>query len=499
MKNTHSVPNFYVIEKSIHKEISEIVKNSSLRVYNTLTRSKEVFQSIEPGKVRMYSCGPTVYSDAHIWNLRSYIFPDILKWLLLKIGYEDIRHIINITDVGHLTDDANDGQDKMELSAQRRGETVWEISEKYAKRYFEDIKMLWIEFPEKFTKATDYIAAQIEMVQGLEAKWYTYNTKDGIYFDTAKFPEYADFARLDLEALREWERVDFWDKRNKADFALWKFSPENEKRQMEWESPWWVGFPGWHIECSAMISQELGDHIDIHTGGIDHIHVHHTNEIAQATCFHGKKPVNYWMHGEFLVLGEWKRIGKSEWNAITLSTLIEKGFSPLAYRYLALTAHYRNFLNFSFESLKQAEKSYEKLKESIYNIHKTTPTPTPISSESRKVIHSIMAKLLDDLGTAGALVDIRSLIWDKEISGYEKLAIISFFDEILWLNLFDFRDIEARKQHISIPQDVLDLGEKRRNAKTQWNYGEADLLRKEIEVAGYNILDFQDRFEITKK
>lgn len=500
MENTNTANNPAKIGKLAQEDIGSLVQNSSLRVYNTLTRSKELFQSIEPGKVRMYSCGPTVYSDAHIWNLRSYIFPDVLKRLLWKIGYTDVRHIINITDVGHLTDDANDGQDKMEVSAQKKWETVWEISEKYTKRYLDDIKMLWIQLPTKFTKATDYIGAQIEMIQGLEEKWFTYKIEDGIYFDTGKFEAYGDFAKLDIHNLREWERVDFWDKKNKTDFALWKFSTQDEKRQMEWESPWWIGFPGWHIECSAMIWKELGDQIDIHTGWTDHIPVHHTNEIAQGTCFHSKKSVNHWMHGEFLVLGEGKKIGKSQGNAITLSTLIENGFSPLSYRYLVLTAHYRNFLNFSFESLGQAEKAYKKLKESIYRIYITPHQVTAISVESKKIISSIMNNLLDDLNTPNALVEIRTLLTNKNISSYEKLSMVSFFDEILWLNLLDFGDIETKTGNQQlVPERILDLGEKRWNLKKQWNFKEADILRGEIEGLGYAILDFKDRFEITKK
>ncbi len=498
MINHNILHHTFEIDALVRWTIETIVQNNSLRVYNTLTRSKEIFKSITPGKVLMYSCGPTVYSDAHIWNLRSYIFPDILKKLLWKIGYKDIQHIINITDVGHLTDDANDGKDKMELSAHNKGETVWEISERYTEKYLNDIKRLWIEFPLKFTKATDYIEAQIDMVKGLEERGFTYKTEDGIYFDTSKFETYWDFAKLDIHNLREWERIDFWDKQNKTDFALWKFSPQNEKRQMEWESPWWIGFPGWHIECSAMIWKALGSHIDIHTWWTDHISVHHTNEIAQATCFHWEKPVNYWMHWEFLVLNENKKIWKSEWNAITLDSLIEKWFSPIAYRYLVLTAHYRNFLNFSYESLWQAEKAYKNLKDIIYRIYNTSPQVQWISEKAKHYISRIISPLLDDLNTANTLTEIRSLIVDNTISDYEKLAIVSFFDEILWLNLFDFSEIRNWKIH-EISNDIRKLSEKRWDLKKEWKFQEADNIRKEIEKSWYILLDFKDSYEIRKR
>ncbi|MDD2565595.1 MAG: cysteine--tRNA ligase [Candidatus Gracilibacteria bacterium] len=499
MENQVENPNLEQSNKP-SQQINSLISGRSLHIYNTLTRKKEEFKSIVQGKVNMYSCGPTVYSDAHIGNLRSYIFPDILKRVLSKIGYT-ITHIINITDVGHLTDDASDGADKMELSAQKKGETVWDISRRYTENFMDDLKSLNILAPTKFTKATDYIDAQIEMVHGLEKKGYVYRIEDGIYFDTSKFKAYADFAKIDIGNLREGERVDFGEKRNKTDFALWKMSPKDgTKRQMEWDSPWGVGFPGWHIECSAMIWKELGPQIDIHTGGTDHIPVHHTNEIAQATCFHGSTPVNYWLHGEFLVLDKNKRIGKSEGNSITLNTLVEKGFDPIAYRFLVLTAHYKSFLTFSEESLSQAQISLQRLKKDIKKIYNSTEelkieeNNISLSQEAQNYVQLIMNGLLDDLNTPMALAALREMLSDAELTKNEKILITGFFDEIFGLELLNFSSLE--KQNKPIPIDILKKAEERWAYKMNKNFAKADELRIEIEKLGYSISDYKDHYDI---
>lgn len=480
----------------VENDLDVIDDEVKMHIFNTLSRKKQVFESIDDKKVLMYSCGPTVYSDAHIWNLRSYIFPDILKKTLRKIGYE-VKHIINITDVWHLTDDASEWDDKMELMAQKKWENVWDISKKYTSKYIDDLNRLNIEMPNNFTKATDYIWAQIEMIEWLEKKWYTYNTSDWIYFDTSKFSSYCEFAHLDKENLRKWERVDFWEKRNSTDFALWKFSPNDwTKRQMEWDSPWWVWFPWWHIECSAMIWKELWSKIDIHTWWTDHIPVHHTNEIAQADCFHWSKTINYWMHWEFLVLDKNKRIWKSQWNSITLSTLLDNWFSPLSYRYLVLTAHYRSFLTFSFDALEQSEKSLKNLKSKIFKIYNNIDSwEDKISNDAKKFLITILNYFLDDLNTSMALVWIRNVIDSDNLTNFEKMFIVNYFDDILWLNLLNFSEFNNDE----IPFEVKEQAEKRWLFKKEKNFLEADNIRIELEKLGYIILDEKDSYKIIRK
>jgi len=316
----------------------------SLKFYNTLTRKLEDFNPLNPPNVGLYTCGPTVYMYAHIGNLRTYIFEDILKRVLLANNYK-VNHVMNITDVGHLTSDADTGDDKLEKEAIKENKNAWEIAAFYTAAFQKDLEELNIIPPDIWCKATDHINEQIELVKKLESKGFTYRTDDGIYFDTSKVADYGKLAGLDIEGLRAGIRVEMVaGKKNPTDFALWKFSPTNVKRQMEWDSPWGKGFPGWHIECAAMSMKYLGETFDIHCGGIDHIPVHHTNEIAEAESATGKPFVKYWLHGEFLELKE-GRMGKSEGNAILVSTLKEKGFDPLSYRYLVLNTHYRKRWN----------------------------------------------------------------------------------------------------------------------------------------------------------
>ncbi|MCI0472541.1 MAG: cysteine--tRNA ligase, partial [Ignavibacteria bacterium] len=321
--------------------------------YNTLSRKKEEFIPISGSKAGIYTCGPTVYNFAHIGNLRSYFFEDILKRVLLYNGY-DVKHIMNITDVGHLVSDEDEGEDKMEKGSAREGKTVWEIAEDYTEAFKKDISLLNILPPTVYCKATDFIQEQIEMIKCLEDKGYTYIIEDGVYYDTSKFPDYGKMALLDIEGLEEGIRVEInTEKRNKTDFALWKFTPKDVKRQMEWESPWGRGFPGWHIECSAMSIKFLGNHFDIHCGGVDHIPIHHTNEIAQAEACTGEKFVNYWLHGEFLI-EEKGKMSKSAGEFLKLQSLIDKGYSPFDYRYFLLMTHYRKKIKFSFNNLDSA-------------------------------------------------------------------------------------------------------------------------------------------------
>lgn len=336
-----------------------------LKFYNTRTRSIDVFKPLSGNEVRMYCCGPTVYHFAHIGNLRTYVFEDLLRRTLGFFGYE-ISHVMNITDVGHLTDDGDEGEDKMIKAARERGMSVWDIAEHYTKVFFDDCQRLNIGRPDTVCKATDHVADMIALIQRLEARGLTYIAQGNVYFDVAKFPQYQEFARLDKEELRAGARIEVdQNKRNPADFALWFTNSKFKDQAMIWDSPWGRGYPGWHIECSAMSHRYLGEQFDIHCGGVDHIKVHHTNEVAQTEGATGKRPwVNFWLHGEFLVLNNAK-MSKSSGDFLTLSRLAELGYEPLDYRYFLLGAHYRTQLNFSDESIGAAKSARANLVDRI--------------------------------------------------------------------------------------------------------------------------------------
>lgn len=413
-------------------------------LYNTLSREKDLFMPITGGKVLIYSCGPTVYHYAHLGNLRCYIFADILNNTLKQAGFV-IKHQINITDVGHLVADSDNGEDKMEKSSAREGKSAWDIAKFYTDAFFADLSELNID-KDKFiwTPATDYILEQINMIKILEEKGYTYRTSDGIYFDTSKFPKYTELANLDIEGLQKGKRVEDEnnEKKNKTDFALWKFSPTNEKRQMEWDSPWGIGFPGWHIECSAMSRAVLGDHIDIHTGGIDHIPLHHTNEIAQSECSldDHKRFVNYWMHVNFLNADKGK-MSKSSGDFLRLLSVKEKNISPLSYKYLLLMTHYRKELKFSWESLEAADNAFQKLKKKVLTISENGKDRVSLEELSREAVkykEDFVRAMHDDLNTSAALAKMWSLINDKNIEDREKYTLIIFFDKYFKLKLTQF-------------------------------------------------------------
>ncbi|MEJ6515447.1 MAG: cysteine--tRNA ligase, partial [Pseudomonadales bacterium] len=321
---------------------------STLQLFDTYERRIRPFEPLTPGKVGLYCCGPTVYNFAHIGNLRTYVFEDILFRVLRQNGYE-VDFVMNITDVGHLTSDADSGEDKMELGSKRTGMSAWEMADFYTEAFKTDLDRLNILGPNTWCRATDHIKEQIAFIEDLELKGFTYKTSDGIYFNSQKLNNYGYLARLDIEGLMAGARVDS-ERQHVTDFALWKFSPEGEKRQMEWESPWGIGFPGWHIECSAMSAKYLGDYFDIHCGGEDHIPIHHTNEIAQTEASRGTRLANFWMHGYFLQLDN-NKMSKSTGEFLRLETLLEQGIDPMVYRYFCLTAHYRTQMSFSWDSL----------------------------------------------------------------------------------------------------------------------------------------------------
>lgn len=337
----------------------------TLQLFDTYTRSVRGFEPLHDNEVGLYTCGPTVYDYAHIGNLRTYIFEDLLRRTFEFNGYT-VKHVMNITDVGHLVSDANSGEDKMEKGARRTGKSAWEIADFYAQAFIEDLKRLNIREPDIWCKATEHIPEQIDLIRCIEANGYTYKTSDGIYFDTSKLPDYGYLGRLDIDGLQAGTRIEMGEKHNPTDFALWKFSPPDQQRQMEWDSPWGTGFPGWHIECSAMSEKYLGRYFDIHCGGEDHITVHHTNEIAQTQACYGTRLANFWMHGYFLQLDD-ARMAKSSGDFLRLQVLIDRGYDPLAYRFFDMSALYRVKLNFSWEGLDSAAKSLDRLRNLIYS------------------------------------------------------------------------------------------------------------------------------------
>lgn len=446
----------------------------TLRLFDTYKRSMRDFEPLSPPEVGLYACGPTVYDYAHIGNLRTYVFEDLLRRVLEINGYK-VKHVVNITDVGHLTSDADTGEDRMEKGSRRTGKTAWEIAEIYTKEFKEDMRRLNIMEPHIWCRATDHIQEQIDLVKCIEDKGFTYRTSDGIYFDTSKLPEYGYLARLDIEGLKAGVRVDMAEKRNVTDFALWKFSPSDEKRQMEWNSPWGTGFPGWHIECSAMSAKYLGSFFDIHCGGEDHITVHHTNEIAQTQACYGTQLANYWMHGRFLQIDE-SRMGKSVGNFLRLQMLIDRGYDPMAWRYFCLGAHYRTKLNFSWESLDGAAKALNRLRAAAYE------WGVPGAAD-KGFQEGFLERINDDLNMPRAL----ALTWDlvkSDLAASVKKAMLIEFDRVLGLRLDAWRPSEE-----TVPDDIMALMAQRQQARKEKRWKDADDLRDRIRESGYEIED----------
>jgi cysteinyl-tRNA synthetase len=446
----------------------------ALRLYDTFTRSRREFRPFQPPMVGMYACGPTVYEYAHIGNLRTYLFEDVLRRVLEFNGYQ-VRHVVNITDVGHLTSDADEGEDRMEKGARRTGKSAWDIAELYAQAFKEDLSQLNVLEPTIWCRATEHIPEQIALVRCIETKGFTYRTSDGIYFDTSRLPEYGHLARLDVTGQRAGARVDIGEKRNATDFALWKFSPAGQRRQMEWESPWGVGFPGWHIECSAMSAKYLGVPFDIHCGGEDHIPIHHTNEIAQTQACYGTNLASFWLHGFFLVLDEAK-MSKSLGGTIRLQTLIEQGYDPLAYRYFCLNAHYRTKLSFTWEGLDGSAIALDRLRTASYEWAKAG-TPDPM------YVQRFADQVNQDLNMPRAL----ALTWElvkSDLGEATKQATLLQFDRVLGLRL-----AEWEPPRDEVPDEILALVAQRQQARAEKRWAEADDLRAQIRAAGYEVED----------
>jgi len=451
-----------------------------MKIYNTATRKKEEFKPIKENEVGMYSCGPTVYSSPHIGNMYAYICWDVLVRTLRYLGY-NVNWVMNVTDVGHLVNDSDDGEDKMEKGSKKEGLSVWEIAKKYENEFEENLKELSINHPNILCRATDNIKEQIDLIKKIEENGFTYKISDGIYFDTSKFADYGKFANLNLDKIREGARVEVnEEKKNPTDFALWKFSPKDQKRQMEWESPWGVGFPGWHIECTAMSTKYLGNLFDIHTGGEDHIPVHHTNEIAQGYGAFGKMTANYWMHNAFITFGG-SKISKSSGGLYTVMDLKEMGFDPLAYRYMALGSNYRKGIEFSVEGLKAAEISLNKIR-----YYKTEENG--VVNEEYKT--EFISKISDDLAMPEALAVMWKMLKSDDLSAGDKWATILDFDRVLGLNLDKKVEVEE------IPQEILDLVEERKRSREEKNWAESDKLREVLKNKGYLVEDSQNSCKI---
>lgn len=456
-------------------------------LYNTLTRNKDKFIPLNEKEVRMYSCGPTVYKDATIGNMRTNIFQDILRRVLRYNGYK-IKHAMNITDVGHLVSDGDEGEDKMLKSAREEHKTPLEIAEYYTKLFFEDLAMLKIETPEIVCKATDHIKEMLEFVKELVEKDFAYETSTAIYFDISKLDKYPVLSNLNLEEQKAGARVEIDpEKRNPYDFALWIKAPENHL--MKWDSPWGPSYPGWHIECSAMGRKYLGEQFDIHTGGIDLIPTHHENEIAQSKGVCGKVPANYWVHGEYLLIDGGK-MSKSLGNVYLMKDFITRGYNPIVYKLFSYSCHYRNKLNFTWDGIEAASKSLERLKNG-YQIHLQGKDEVEdnIVEEYENRFHKAIN---DDLNMPLAMGTVWEVVRNEKKS--PKLAeLLLKFDTVLGL------EIDKKEEQEEIPQEILDLVEQRKQARQNRDWAKSDELRDLIQSKGYEIKDSKEGTEVKRK
>ncbi|MCK5113406.1 MAG: cysteine--tRNA ligase [Phycisphaerae bacterium] len=458
----------------------------SMKLYNTMTRNVDEFTAIDPPLVRLYTCGPTVYNYAHIGNLRTYVFEDVLKRVLTMDGYK-VKHVMNVTDVGHLVSDNDDGEDKMALGAEREGKTVWELAEFYWEAFKKDMQRLNLIEPDVWCKATDHIQEQIDQVRILEEKGYTYIIADGVYFDTSKLDDYGKLGRLDIAGLQAGHRVKMTEgKKNYTDFALWKFSPADQQRLMEWESPWGMGFPGWHIECSAMAVKYLGDRLDIHCGGVDHVNVHHTNEIAQAECALGHEWCNWWVHGEFLTMAKNEdsdggKMSKSSGEFLTIDLLVKKGYDPLVYRYFLLNAHYRQQLAFSWDGLDSAANAMSNLKRAVLEIRSSyTGGEQPLDEHMQKFRDAVN----DDLAMPRGLAAMWGLL-KADAAPAEIYATLLEMDKILGLGIADMQEDILDVD----PAEIEKLIEERKTARAEKNFARADEIRDIFAEMGIEVMD----------
>ncbi len=473
----------------------------NIRLFNTMSRKIEDFQPLVPGKVGFYSCGPTVYHYTHIGNLRSFVLADLLKRMFIENGYE-VFNVMNITDVGHLTSDDDDsGEDKMEKGAARENKSVWDVAKFYTNEFLRDSADLNLLEPSARPRATEYIQEQINLVQQLVDLGYTYEIPgDGIYYDTSKFAAYGALTGGAVAGNRAGARVEFNEaKRNPTDFALWKFSPTDKKRQMEWDSPWGVGFPGWHIECSAMSMALLGAHFDIHTGGVDLSRVHHANESAQSEPITGAPWVRYWVHSEFLVDKSGEKMSKSSGEFLTLSVLKKRGYNPMAYRYMLLMGHYQSQLAFSWDGLDAAANGYKNMVRRVIEILNATDAGT-LNREQFDIWHDkILGLVSDNLKTAEAIVAVHELLKDQSVNPATKKALFEFIDRLLGLRFIEEAEHVNNLEKAVVPAEIQALADARTAAKAERDWAKADELRARIDAAGWSVIDTRDGAKIVKK
>ena len=447
---------------------------------NTLTQKKEKFLPIKENFVGIYSCGPTVYWNQHIGHMFAYVHWDILVRFLKYLGYET-KWIMNVTDVGHMTSDEDEGEDKMEKGAEREGISVWDIANKYLNQFKDSLSLLNVLSPDVLCRATDHINDQIKLIKKIEERGLTYKTKTGLVFDTSKFPDYAKFARLNLEELKSGSRVEVdKEKRQPWDFLLWVTNQPNHI--MQWDSPWGKGFPGWHIECTAMSTKYLGERFDIHTGGKEHIPVHHTNEIAQSFGAFGSQTANYWLHNEWLLV-DGKKMSKSTGNFLTIQDLVQKGYDPLSLRYLILNSHYKKGLDFSMDSLKAAETGLIRLRQftSSFRLNVRTTLSPEKNIKIDNFRNEFIAALSDDLNTSQALAVTWNMV-KSNIPSEDKYDLLLSFDEVLGLKL-------TEETIITISDEIKGLSKKREELRKLEKFSEADEIRKQIEEKGYTLED----------
>jgi len=466
-----------------------------LRLYNTLGRSLQAFEPIQPGKVGFYGCGPTVYNFAHIGNLRAYVFDDIIARSLRYLGYE-VKHVMNITDVGHLSGDDDTGEDKMVKTAAQRNKSVLEIAAYYTEAFFGDTDRLNIERPNVVCKATDHVGDMIELIKRLEAKGFTYMAGGNLYFDVSKFPSYGDLAMLKLDEQQSGSRIEVdANKRNPQDFVLWFTKSKFEDQALQWDSPWGKGYPGWHVECSAMSMKYLGESFDIHAGGIDHIPVHHTNEIAQSEAATGKRWVNYWLHNEFLILGAGK-MSKSKGGFLTLKTLVDAGYDPLDYRYFLLGGHYRSQLQFSYEALDSAKASRASLVERVLALREKVPAggagPTPVAAlcpAAKARLDAFRAAIEDDLSTPRAIAELWGILREQGVPAADALGAAFDMDRVLGLGLASLKRAEAAPVDPALAAEIDALIAERIAAKKDRDFARADSIRDGLKARGILLED----------
>lgn len=469
----------------------------TVNLYNTDGRKIEPFIPIREGNVGLYCCGPTVYNYAHIGNLRAFMFEDILRRTLEFAGYK-VKHIMNITDVGHLTDDGDDGEDKMIKASREKGMSVWDIAAFFTDAFLNDVDRLNIKRPTLYCNATDHISDMIDMIKTLEEKGFTYIAGGNVYFDTSRFPEYGKMALLDKQDLQHGARVIIdQNKKNPQDFVLWFTMSKFGNQAMTWKSPWGVGYPGWHIECSAMSCKYLGNHFDIHCGGIDHVPVHHTNEIAQSEAANGEKWVNYWCHNEFLLMKTGK-MSKSKGGFLTLQSLIDEGYDPLDYRYFLLGGHYRSQLIFTWESLESSAAARKNLEQKIGSLKKSgSPLPLEnIGEKARDRLNDFSEHITADLMTPRCLADLWGLLKDSDVEDREKLTVAYEMDRVLGLHMEKY---EVSEDNVDISEEDRALIDERAEAKRAKNFARADEIRDIFDQRGYALVDTPDGTLLKKK